>query len=112
MHGAGKEADVRLDVAAWSGYRGEVPRTAASGGGRGGAGQGEMKAPGGKAGQRDQAIHLLRLVAAALPAMMQYAQLLQSHAERLSFPSEAPDALGFGVGRLEEAYEALRQPPQ
>lgn len=78
----------------------------------GGPAPSEMNDPGWRAAQRDQAIHLLRLVASALPAMMQYAQLLQSHAERLSFPSAATDAFGIVVGRLEEAYEALRQPPQ
>jgi hypothetical protein len=72
----------------------------------------EMNDPAWRAAQRDQAIHLLRLVASALPAMTQYAQLLQTHAQRLGLPAAAIDAFGIVVGRLEEAYEALRQPPQ
>jgi hypothetical protein len=78
----------------------------------GGPAPSEMNDPAWRAAQRDQAIHLLRLVASALPAMMQYAQLLQTHAERLGFPSAATDAFGIVVGRLEEAYDSLRQPPQ
>jgi hypothetical protein len=64
------------------------------------------------AGQREKAIHLLRLVASSLPPMMQYAQMLRAHAERLGFASGAVDSLGIVADRLNEAYEALRQPPR
>ena len=63
------------------------------------------------AASRDQAIGLLRMVAASLPPMLQYAQMLRSYAEQLGMPSEAVDALAIVVDRLNETGEAFRQPP-
>jgi hypothetical protein len=61
---------------------------------------------------RTQAIGLLRMVAASLPAMLQYAQMLRSYSEQLALPTSALDSLGIVVDRLNESGEALRTPPQ
>jgi hypothetical protein len=77
-----------------------------------GPSQDEMSDPAWLAANRDQAIYLLRLVASALPAMMQYALLLHTNSERLALPAAATDAFGIVTDRLSDAYEALREPPQ
>jgi hypothetical protein len=59
-----------------------------------------------------QAIGLLRMVAASLPAMLQYAQMLRSYSEQLAVPTSALDSLGIVADRLNETGEALRTPPQ
>jgi hypothetical protein len=61
---------------------------------------------------RSQAIGLLRMVAASLPAMLQYSQMLRSYSEQLSVPTSALDSLGIVTDRLNETGEALRTPPQ
>jgi hypothetical protein len=61
---------------------------------------------------RTQAIGLLRMVAASLPAMLQYAQMLRSYSDQLAVPTSALDSLGIVVDRLNESGEALRTPPQ
>lgn len=59
---------------------------------------------------REQAAGLLRMVASALPAMQQYAQMLRTNAERLQMPVAALDALGIVADRLGEAYETIHPP--
>jgi hypothetical protein len=61
---------------------------------------------------REQAIGLLRMMAASLPAMFQYAQMLHTYGEQLAIPTPAIDSLGIVVDRLNEIGEALRLPPQ
>jgi hypothetical protein len=61
---------------------------------------------------RTQAIGLLRMVAASLPAMLQYAQMLRSYSEQLAMPTSSLDSLGIVADRLNEIGEALRTPPQ
>lgn len=63
------------------------------------------------AAQREQAIGHLRMVAAALPAMSQYAQTLRVHAERLGVTPAALDPLTIVMDRLSDAQETLQQPP-
>ncbi len=60
---------------------------------------------------RDQALGLLRMVAATLVPMLQYAQMLHTYAEHLGLHSGAVDAFGIVHDRLTELDEALRQPP-
>jgi hypothetical protein len=60
---------------------------------------------------RDQAVGLLRMAVAALPAMQQYAQMLREGAERLNLPMAVIDPLGIVADRLGEAYEAIVHPP-
>ncbi len=64
------------------------------------------------AASRDQAIGLLRMVAAALPAMLQYAEMLQGYAERIGLAPAVLDAFSIVAERLDEVREALRYPPQ
>ena len=61
--------------------------------------------------QREQAIGHLRMVAAALPAMSQYAHTLRVHAERLGVTPAALDPLTIVMDRLNDAQETLQQPP-
>ncbi len=61
---------------------------------------------------RDQALGLLRMVAATLVPMLQYAQMLHTYAEHLGLHSGAVDAFGIVHDRLTELDEALRQPPE
>jgi hypothetical protein len=61
--------------------------------------------------RREQTIYLLRNVAASLPPMIQYAQMLRANAERVNLAVTALDGLSIVAGRLEEAYELLQQPP-
>jgi hypothetical protein len=63
------------------------------------------------AATRDQAIGLLRLIAGALPPMLQYAQMLRQYSERYGLPPAAVDAFSIVRDRLGEVDEALRQPP-
>ena len=72
----------------------------------------ELSDPAWVAANREQAVYLLRVVASALPPMMQYSQLLHSNAERLGLASAGVDAFGIVADRLNDAYEALREPPQ
>lgn len=64
------------------------------------------------AASRDQALGLLRMVAAALAPMLQYAQMLRTYGEQLGLPSGAVDAFGIVYDRLAEIDEALRQAPE
>jgi hypothetical protein len=61
---------------------------------------------------RTQAIGLLRMVAASLAPMLQYAEMLRSYSEQLAVPTSALDSLGIVADRLNEIGEALRTPPQ
>lgn len=63
-------------------------------------------------GSREKAIALLRMCAAQIQPMRQYAYVLQVNAERLGLPAVALDPLGITTERLGEAEELLRQPPQ
>ncbi len=63
-------------------------------------------------GSREKAIALLRMCAAQIQPMRQYAYVLQVNAERLGLPAVALDPLGIAAERLAEAEELLRQPPQ
>ncbi len=72
----------------------------------------ELNDPSWVAANREQAIYLLRVVATALPAMMQYALLLHTNAERLGLPAAGVDAFGIVADRLNDSYEALREPPR
>jgi hypothetical protein len=63
------------------------------------------------AASRDQAIGLLRMVASALPPMLQYAQMLQEYGTRAQLATGAVDAFGIVADRLNEIGEALQQPP-
>jgi hypothetical protein len=60
---------------------------------------------------RDQAIGLLRMIAGALPPMLQYAQMLRQYSEHYGLPAAAVDAFSIVGDRLGEVDEALRQPP-
>jgi len=64
------------------------------------------------AASRDQAIGLLRMVATALPPMLQFAQALHDYCMRAAMAAEITDALSVVAGRLAEVDEALRQPPR
>lgn len=59
-----------------------------------------------------EARHLLDRTASVLPALLQYAQVLRAHAERLALPSSARDAFGIVTDRLSEACEVLQHPPE
>ena len=61
---------------------------------------------------REQAVGLLRMIAASLPAMLQYAQMLHSYGEQLEVTTAAIDSLSIVADRLNEIGEALRVPPQ
>ncbi|MGO8948719.1 MAG: hypothetical protein ACLQUY_13915 [Ktedonobacterales bacterium] len=61
---------------------------------------------------REQAVGLLRMIAASLPPMFQYAQMLHSYGEQLGLATPAVDSLGIVADRLNEIGEALRLPPQ
>ena len=61
---------------------------------------------------REQALGLLRMIAASLPAMFQYAQMLHSYGEQLGIITPAVDSLGIVADRLNEIGEALHVPPQ
>jgi hypothetical protein len=63
-------------------------------------------------GSREKAIALLRMCAAQIQPMRQYANVLQMNAEKLRLPSVALDPLGITAERLAEAEELLRQPPR
>lgn len=63
-------------------------------------------------GSREKAIALLRMCAAQIQPMRQYANVLQVNAERLRLPAVALDPLGITAERLAEAEELLRQPPR
>jgi hypothetical protein len=73
---------------------------------------GSAEDPAWVAASRNQAIGLLRMIASALPAMLQYAQMLRAYAERLNLAAGALDALSIVVERLHEVQEAIQQPPQ
>lgn len=64
------------------------------------------------AASRDQALGLLRMVAAALAPMLQYAQMLRTYGEQMGLPSGAIDAFSIVYDRLAEIDEALRQAPE
>jgi len=70
-----------------------------------------MKDPRWLSAQREQAVGHLRMVAASLPAMSQYAQTLRTHAERLGVVAAALDPLTIVMDRLGDAQETLQQPP-
>lgn len=72
----------------------------------------ELNDPAWVGANREQAVYLLRVVASALPPMMQYSLLLHTNAEKLGMPSAGVDAFGIVADRLSDAYEALREPPQ
>ncbi|HEX9039287.1 MAG TPA: hypothetical protein VF808_20065 [Ktedonobacterales bacterium] len=61
-------------------------------------------------GSREKAVALLRMLAAQVPPMRQYAIALQSNAERLRVPSNALDPLGITAERLTEIEDILGQP--
>jgi hypothetical protein len=63
-------------------------------------------------GSREKAIALLRMCAAQLTPMRQYALVLQTNAERMGLSAVALDPLGITAERLTEADELLRQPPR
>jgi hypothetical protein len=63
-------------------------------------------------GSREKAIALLRMCAAQISPMRQYALVLQTNAERMGLSSVALDPLGITAERLAEAEELLRQPPR
>ncbi|MDE3229144.1 MAG: hypothetical protein KGO05_04635 [Chloroflexota bacterium] len=63
-------------------------------------------------GSREKAIALLRMCAAQVSPMRQYALVLQTNAERMGLSSVALDPLGIAAERLAEAEELLRQPPR
>jgi len=63
-------------------------------------------------GSREKAIALLRMCAAQVQPMRQYAYVLQVNAERLGLPAVALDPLGITTERLTEAEELLRQSPR
>lgn len=62
-------------------------------------------------GSREKAIALLRMCAAQIAPMRQYALVLQTNAERMGLSAVALDPLGITAERLAEAEELLRQPP-
>lgn len=64
------------------------------------------------AASRNQAIGLLRMIALALPPMLQYAQMLRLYAERLGLATGAVDAFSIVGDRLGEISEMLREPPR
>lgn len=64
------------------------------------------------AASHDQALGLLRMVAAALAPMLQYAQMLHTYAAHLGLQPGAVDAFSIVHERLLELDEALRQPPE
>ena len=61
-------------------------------------------------GSREKAIALLRMCAAQIQPMRQYAAVLQANAEKLRLPAVAVDPLSIAAERLGEAGELLRQP--
>jgi hypothetical protein len=61
-------------------------------------------------GSREKAIALLRMCAAQIPPMRQYANVLQVNAERMHMSAVLLDPLGIAAERLGEAEELLRQP--
>ncbi len=61
-------------------------------------------------GSREKAIALLRMCAAQIQPMRQYAHVLQANAEKLRLPAIALDPLSITAERLTEAEELLRQP--
>ena len=61
-------------------------------------------------GSREKAIALLRMCAAQIQPMRQYAAVLQANAEKLRLPAVAVDPLSIAAERLGEAEELLRQP--
>jgi hypothetical protein len=63
-------------------------------------------------GSREKAIALLRMCAAQIQPMRQYANVLQANAEKLRLPAVAIDPLSIASERLAEAEELLRQPPR
>lgn len=63
-------------------------------------------------GSREKAIALLRMCAAQVTPMRQYALVLQTNAERMGLSAVALDPLGITTERLTEAEELLRQPPR
>lgn len=63
-------------------------------------------------GSREKAIALLRMCAAQLAPMRQYALVLLTNAERMGLSAVALDPLGITAERLAEAEELLRQPPR
>ena len=62
-------------------------------------------------GSREKAIALLRMCAAQVQPMRQYASVLQANAERLRLPPVALDPLGIATERLTEAEDLLQQQP-
>ncbi len=63
------------------------------------------------AASRDQAVGLLRMVGSMLPPMLQYARMLAGYARQFGLATGVVDAFGVVADRLDEAGEALRQPP-
>lgn len=61
-------------------------------------------------GSREKALALLRMCAAQVPPMRQYASALLANAERMRAPSAAMDPLGIAAERLTEIEDILRQP--
>lgn len=73
---------------------------------------GQLEDPAWVAACREQAIGLLRMMAASLPAMYQYAQMLHSYSDQLGILAPAVDSLSIVTDRLNEIGEALNVPPQ
>jgi hypothetical protein len=61
---------------------------------------------------RDQAVGLLRMVAIALPPMLQFSHALTDYCRQSGVATDVTDALDVVTGRLSEMDEALRQPPR
>lgn len=78
----------------------------------GAPGESRMDDPGWVHERLNEARHLLDRTATVLPTLLQYAQVLRAHAERLSLPSSARDAFGIVTDRLGEACELLQHPPE
>jgi hypothetical protein len=71
-----------------------------------------MQDPTWLAGQRTQAIELLRMVAMSLPPMRQFAQMLHTAGERVGLAVPALDALRVVDEHLNDAHELLQHPPE
>ena len=76
------------------------------------AGEGRLDDPQWMHGRLTEARVLLDRAATVLPALLQYAQVLRTHAQRLELPGDALDAFAIVADRLDEACELLRHPPE
>jgi hypothetical protein len=61
--------------------------------------------------QRQAAVQLLQVLAAALPPTANFARQLRAFAERSGLPEAATDTLGIVTDRIVEAQEALQSGP-